>query len=59
MGSQLMIQITGVLAVVGYTAGMTFIILKIIDVVIGLRVAPDEETEGLDINQHNARGYDL
>ena len=38
---------------------MTFVILKIVDAILGLRVAPDEETEGLDINQHNERGYDL
>jgi len=59
MGSQLMVQVTGVLATGVYTAVMTFGILKLVDVIIGLRVAPDEETEGLDINQHNERGYDL
>jgi Amt family ammonium transporter len=31
----------------------------VIDLVLGLRVAEDEETEGLDLNQHNERGYDL
>ena len=59
MDEQVLIQATGVLAVGVYTAIVTFILLKIIDVVLGLRVGEDEETEGLDINQHNERGYDL
>ena len=59
MGEQVLIQLTGVGAVVLYTIALTFVILKIIDMVVGLRVAEDEETEGLDINQHNERGYDL
>jgi len=58
MSSQLLVQVIGVLAVGAYTAVLTYVILKIIDVVVGLRVTEDEETEGLDINQHNERGYD-
>lgn len=59
MGEQVVVQITGVLATGVYTAIITFVLLKVIDVVIGLRVNEEEETEGLDINQHNERGYDL
>lgn len=59
MGEQVLVQLTGVGAVVLYTIALTFVILKIVDLVLGLRVAEDEETEGLDINQHNERGYDL
>ncbi len=59
MGEQVVVQITGVLATGVYTAIVTFVLLKVIDVVIGLRVNEEEETEGLDINQHNERGYDL
>jgi Amt family ammonium transporter len=59
MSSQLIAQITGVLVVGVYTAIITFGILKLVDVMVGLRVSADEETEGLDINQHNERGYDL
>lgn len=58
MSSQLLVQVIGVLAVGAYTAVLTYGILKIIDAVVGLRVTEDEETEGLDINQHNERGYD-
>jgi Amt family ammonium transporter len=35
------------------------VLLKVIDALVGLRVSEEEETEGLDINQHNERGYDL
>ena len=35
----------------------TWIILKIIDVVMGLRVTQDEEQEGLDISQHGEKAY--
>ena len=38
---------------------MTFILLKIVDMLIGLRVKEDEETEGLDIVLHDERGYNL
>ncbi len=59
MASQLTVQVTGVIATFVYTVVATFIILKLVDVLLGLRVGTDEETEGLDINQHNERGYDL
>jgi len=59
MGEQVVVQLTGVFATGIYTALLTFILLKVIDIVIGLRVNEEEETEGLDINQHNERGYDL
>ena len=59
MGSQVVVQLIGIGATAIYTAAVTFVILKLVDVMLGLRVSSDEETEGLDINQHNERGYDL
>ncbi|MCG6936874.1 MAG: ammonium transporter [Gammaproteobacteria bacterium] len=59
MGSQLGVQLTGVIATVVFTAIATFVSLKIVDAIIGLRVTDEEETEGLDINQHDERGYIL
>jgi ammonium transporter, Amt family len=53
--SQLWIQVEGVLATIAYSAVMTFIILKIVDVVIGLRVESDDERMGLDLSQHGER----
>ena len=49
---QLLIQLYDVLGTFIYCAIVTFIILKVIDVVIGLRVKRDVEVEGLDINLH-------
>jgi ammonium transporter, Amt family len=49
---QMLIQLYDVLAVFAWSGIGTFIILKIIDMVIGLRVSPEVEVEGLDINLH-------
>jgi len=57
MGQQLGIQFVGVISTIIYTAIMTFIILKVIDIVIGLRVSKEDEIEGLDIALHEERGY--
>ena len=42
------------LAIVG-----SLIILKIVDVTVGLRVSPEEERQGLDISQHGEEGYNV
>jgi Amt family ammonium transporter len=59
MGHQLWVQFIAVAATVVYDAIVSFIILKIIDVLIGLRVSDEEETQGLDISLHDERGYDM
>lgn len=59
MGGQLTVQFIGVISTLVYTAVVTFIILKIVDAMTGLRVSNDEETEGLDLVLHDERGYDL
>ena len=59
IGGQLTIQATGVLATALYTAVASFIILKVVEVLIGLRVDEEEETQGLDLVLHDERGYDL
>jgi Amt family ammonium transporter len=56
---QLAIQACGVASVFIYTAIITLALLKIVDLLIGLRVDGDEETEGLDLVLHDERGYDL
>ncbi|WP_343597464.1 ammonium transporter [Acinetobacter sp.] len=55
MVHQVWIQVEGVLATMAYSAILTFIILKVIDVVIGLRVSNDDERMGLDLSQHGER----
>lgn len=52
---QLWVQIEGVLATMVYSAVVTFIILKVIDLVIGIRVSADDERMGLDLSQHGER----
>lgn len=59
IGAQLFTQFKGVAFTVVYTAIVTFVILKVLDLVIGLRVSEEEETVGLDLAQHNERGYNL
>jgi Amt family ammonium transporter len=52
---QFMIQLYGTLITIVFTAVMTFIILKIVDMVMGLRVSEEQEREGLDIALHGER----
>ena len=52
---QLWVQVEGVLATVAYSAVLTFIILKVLDLTIGIRVASDDERMGLDLSQHGER----
>jgi len=59
IGEQLYVQVIGVVATGLYAAIASFVLLKLVDVLLGLRVSTDEETEGLDLTQHNERGYDL
>ncbi len=59
ISDQLGVQITGALATAVFTAAMTWLLLKSIDLVVGLRVTAEQETEGLDLALHNERGYDL
>ena len=59
MGSQVGVQFVGVAATFVWCAVATWIILKLIDAIIGLRVTGDQETEGLDIALHDETGYNL
>ena len=57
IGDQLAVQFIGVGATVVYTGVVSFIILKVLDGIMGLRVTEDEEAEGLDLALHDERGY--
>jgi Amt family ammonium transporter len=59
IAGQLWIQTKGVLFTLVYSGIGSFIILKVVDAVIGLRVTEEQETEGLDVSQHDERGYIL
>ena len=57
--SQFVTQSIGVLATMAYSVVVTFILLKVLDAVMGLRVADEEEVVGLDITQHEESAYTL
>jgi Amt family ammonium transporter len=57
MGGQVVTQIVSVLVTIVWTGIISFILFKIIDAVIGLRVPEDEEREGLDATQHGEVAY--
>ena len=59
MGAQVWIQIKGVLFTVIFVAVSSYVILKIVDLIVGLRVNEEQETEGLDIALHDERGYNI
>lgn len=60
MGSQFMVQVIGILAVAAYTAVLTFLLLKIVSAVTsGIRVSEDQEQIGLDITDHDEKGYSM
>ncbi|MEJ2406454.1 MAG: ammonium transporter [Candidatus Thiodiazotropha sp.] len=57
MGGQFKVQLIGVIATLVFTAVVTFVILKVVDALVGLRVSREQEIEGLDIVLHEERGY--
>ncbi len=57
IGGQVTVQIIGVGATIIYTGIVSFIILKVLDGIMGLRVTDDDESEGLDLSHHGERGY--
>jgi len=59
IGGQVMTQFKAIMVTVIYTSIVTYIILKIVDALVGLRVTEEQETEGLDLASHNERGYNL
>ena len=59
ISSQVGVQVIGVLAVLAWTVVATFVILQVVKLVIGLRVDEQQETEGLDITQHEETGYNM
>lgn len=57
--AQFGIQAIGVIATMAYSITVTFILLKVLDFVMGLRVPDEEEVVGLDITQHEESAYTL
>ena len=59
IGKQFLIQLTGVSVTIIWCAVFSYIIFKIVDAMIGLRVTEEQETEGLDLVLHDERGYNM
>ncbi|HEX7054900.1 MAG TPA: ammonium transporter [Burkholderiales bacterium] len=59
MGGQVLVQIVGVLATLVWSGALSWVLLKVSDALFGMRVAGEEETEGLDTVLHNEKGYNL
>ena len=59
MSSQVLVQLTGISATFVYTAVVSWILLKLVDNFLGLRVDEEEETSGLDVLEYSERGYDI
>jgi len=59
IGAQVLTQLTGVVATILWCGVVSFVLLLVLDKTLGLRVSSDDETEGLDLTQHNERGYNL
>jgi Amt family ammonium transporter len=59
IADQFGVQLTAVIAVIVWTAVTSYILLKIIDMICGLRVNDEIERNGLDISEHEEKGYNI
>ena len=59
MGGQATIQLTGIVATLLWSAAVSFVIVKAIQLFAGLRVSPDTEEQGLDLRLHGERAYNM
>ena len=59
MLSQVSVQMIGIIATATYTAVITYILLKLVDKMLVLRIDDESEVRGLDLVEHDERGYDL
>ena len=59
IGGQLYVQVFGVVVTFAFALIGSWVLLKVVDSLIGLRVDEEQETEGLDLVLHDERGYDL
>ena len=59
MLSQVSVQMIGIIATATYTAVITYILLKLVDKMLVLRIDDESDVRGLDLVEHDERGYDL
>jgi Amt family ammonium transporter len=56
-GTQVFAQLKGVILTLVWSGVGSAILFKVVDLIVGLRVAPDQEREGLDLAEHGERAY--
>jgi Amt family ammonium transporter len=54
---QLLIQLTGVLAIGGFTFVFAYSVMYLLKATVGIRVSEEEETRGLDVSEHEMEAY--
>ena len=59
MGGQVLVQLVGIAATAAWSGAITYVLLKVTDAMVGMRVTSEDETEGLDTVLHNEKGYNL
>jgi Amt family ammonium transporter len=59
MGAQLWVQLKGVLVTVVWCGVVSFVLYKLVDMIMGLRVSEDTERQGLDLVSHGERAYNM
>ena len=59
IAEQVGVQVVSVAFTVVYSGLLSFVILKVVDVVVGLRVNNDDESQGLDLALHSEQGYNM
>ena len=57
MWSQLGVQALGIIATAAWCGGISWLLLRVLDATLGLRVSEEDESEGLDLAAHGERGY--
>jgi len=59
IGEQAVVQFIGLVAVLVWSVVVTFVIIKMVQAIVGLRVSAEVEEQGLDLNIHGERGYNM
>ncbi len=59
MASQVQVQVVGIVATFVYTAVVSYLLLKLVDNLLILRIGKDDELQGVDLVEHDEKGYDL
>jgi Amt family ammonium transporter len=59
LGRQVTVQLLGIVATAFWSGALSWVLLKIVDALVGLRVNTEQETEGLDLVLHDENGYNI